>query len=73
MPITEKIWRQHGDIRINLHRILPTTKDVFFHPHPWPCAMIILKGIYEMGMGYGAEVKKPQVISTYILNARLKI
>jgi hypothetical protein len=66
IPRTERIWMQYGDIRINLHRIFPSTKKPFFHPHPWPCSMIILDGTYEMGLGYGS--KTPQVISTCVLS-----
>lgn len=64
-PKTERIWRQFGDIRINLHRIFPSKRKPFFHPHPWPCSMVILKGEYEMALGYGN--KKPPIISTCIL------
>lgn len=64
-PNVERIWKQYGDIRINLHRIFPSTKN-FFHPHPWPCAVVILKGKYEMGLGYGS--KRPPVMSRSILN-----
>lgn len=65
-PRTERIWRQCGNVRINLHRIFPSEQKTFFHPHPWPCSMIILKGKYEMALGYGN--KKPPIISTCILN-----
>ena len=65
IPHTQRICRQLGDVRVSLHRIFPSLGKPFFHPHPWPCAMIILKGAYEMGLGYGNT--KPPVSSTCIL------
>jgi hypothetical protein len=65
-PNVQRIWRQHGDIRINLHRIMPSKEKPFFHPHPWPCSVAILKGAYKMGLGYGN--KKPKIISTCVLS-----
>ena len=42
--------QQYQDARINLHKIYPSNKKPFLHSHPWPFSMIILKGVYEMGL-----------------------
>ncbi len=61
-PHVERIWasfhiagtpldQKH---RIYLHKIHPCkTEETFFHPHPWPSAMLICEGSYETGVGFG--------------------
>lgn len=61
-PFVERLWLQLGDYRISLHRIHPCTKDeALFHPHPWPSAMRIVHGSYEMAVGYGSGNDSPPV------------
>jgi hypothetical protein len=48
-PLVERLWRQEGDLRISLHRIYPCAKALY-HPHPWPSAVRIVSGMYEMGI-----------------------
>lgn len=48
-PRVERLWRQVGDYRVNLHRIHPCA-EALYHPHPWPSAVLILSGKYEMGL-----------------------
>jgi hypothetical protein len=36
-----------------LHCIHPCAVKPFFHPHPWPSAVRIYKGIYKMEIGHG--------------------
>jgi len=51
-PRVERLWRPfQGDYRLYLHRIYPCEKALF-HPHPWPSAVKIMTGSYEMGVGY---------------------
>lgn len=48
-PRVERLWRQVGDVRVNLHRIHPCVQALY-HPHPWPSAVRVLCGKYEMGV-----------------------
>jgi hypothetical protein len=55
-PRVDRAWRpwHDGTHRIYLHRIHPCPPGAaLFHPHPWPSAMRILSGSYEMALGYG--------------------
>jgi hypothetical protein len=48
-PRVKRIWRQWGENRILLHRIYPCEPgEALFHPHPWPSAVRIVSGRYEM-------------------------
>ena len=63
-PFVERLWLEmHLDdkpLRVNLHRIHPCrVEDALFHPHPWPSAMHIYQGEYEMGIGVGEQVPAP--------------
>jgi hypothetical protein len=53
-PRVERLWcdwhRAGVTYRINLHRIHPCEKALM-HPHPWPSAVKVLSGKYEMGIG----------------------
>ena len=54
-PTVERLWRTWGEYRVSLHRIHPCERGTaLFHPHPWPSAMRILSGEYEMAVGYGS-------------------
>ncbi len=50
-PRVERLWREFEDGRLYLHRIHPCEKALY-HPHPWPSAVKIITGSYEMGIGY---------------------
>ena len=64
-PFVERLWCPWNEYRINLHRILPCEADeCFFHPHPWPSAMKIVDGIYQMKVGYGAGLEAPPTAAT---------
>jgi hypothetical protein len=59
-PIVERLWRGWHEYRINLHRMHPCEPgEALFHPHPWPSAMRVLAGEYEMAVGYGAGEAAP--------------
>lgn len=51
-PRVERLWLQLGDNRLYLHRIHPC-KRAFFHPHPWPSAVLVVSGKYLMEVGKG--------------------
>ncbi len=64
-PIVERLWLQYdNEHRILLHRIFPCENKPFFHPHPWPSAVHIISGTYEMNIGYGSGIVPPPVAST---------
>jgi hypothetical protein len=51
-PMVERLWMQDGENRIYLHRIHQcSAEDAYFHTHPWPSAIRIIKGQYEMKLG----------------------
>jgi hypothetical protein len=69
-PYVTRLWRQIGQERIYLHKILPCeTNQSLLHTHPWPSAMKVIKGRYEMGVGYSenASTSTPVIASTLIL------
>lgn len=67
-PTVLRLWRtiDGGGHRLYLHRILPC-ETALFHPHPWPSAVKVLEGAYEMNVGFGAGIDPPNVASTLIL------
>ena len=68
-PRVERLWRQHeAGFRICLHRIHPCERALF-HPHPWPSAIKILSGTYEMGVGFGSGQDVPKEAATIRLTA----
>ncbi len=70
-PYVERLWRPWQEGRIYLHRILPCTmEESLFHPHPWPSAMRVLEGSYEMTLGSGSGSEPPPVAARLILPAR---
>jgi hypothetical protein len=66
-PTVERLWRKWGEYRICLHRIHRCAAgEALFHPHPWPSAMRILSGEYEMAVGYGKGEMPPPVAARLI-------
>jgi hypothetical protein len=66
-PTVERLWRQWNEYRISLHRIHPCPAGTaLFHPHPWPSAMRILAGDYEMAVGYGKGEETPPIAARMI-------
>ena len=66
-PTVERLWRPWREYRVNLHRIHPcATGEALFHPHPWPSAMRILSGEYEMAVGFGAGEAPPPVAALLV-------
>jgi len=73
-PYVNRVWIQWGEYRINLHKIFPCEKSLY-HPHPWPSAVIIFSGEYEMVLGkahsFPVSLIRPKVgiVSTVVLGA----
>lgn len=66
-PTVERLWRSWGDYRIQLHRIYPCERgQALFHPHPWPSAMRVLSGEYEMAVGYAQDATTPPIAALMI-------
>lgn len=66
-PRVERLWCQLGKYRLYLHFIHPCKREeAFFHPHPWPSAIHVLEGQYEMGMGFGSGIESPEIFSTIL-------
>src|SRR5262245_6435884 len=66
-PTVERLWTRWQDCRISLHRIYPCEPgEALFHPHPWPSAMRILSGEYEMAVGFGKGETLPPIAALMI-------
>lgn len=69
-PRVERLYRPHERGRLYLHRIAPCELDAaLFHPHPWPCAIRVLRGRYETTTGFGPGDRVPPVASRLLLEA----
>lgn len=67
-PVVERCWTQLGNYRIYLHFIHQCEpQDALFHPHPWPSAMHVLTGQYEMSLGYGPGLVEPPKMCTILV------
>lgn len=72
-PFVERLWTAQEiagvQCRVFLHRIHPAGPGgCLFHPHPWPSAMRVLEGSYEMSMGFGLGMQEPAVCSRLVLS-----
>ena len=66
-PTVERLWTAWHACRVSLHRIHPCAPGkALFHPHPWPSAMRILAGEYEMAVGYGKGEAVPPIAALMI-------
>jgi hypothetical protein len=66
-PTVERLWINWRDCRVYLHRIFPCAAgEALFHPHPWPSAMRILAGEYEMAVGHGKGETTPPIAALMI-------
>jgi hypothetical protein len=69
-PYVERVYTNYLGLRICLHRITTCdTGTALFHPHPWPSAMRIVAGAYEMNVGYGSGTDIPPTAATILLPA----
>lgn len=70
-PLIERIYMKFAERKITLalHVIHPCDEgEEFFHPHPWPSAIYLASGHYEMKIGCSKGIETPEVLSTIILN-----
>ena len=68
-PYVKRLWKQIGENRVYLHQITPCERaESLLHPHPWPSAMKVIQGAYEMGVGYSQTKDLPVIASTIILS-----
>jgi hypothetical protein len=66
-PFVERLWCSWNEYRVALHKIHPCgATEALFHPHPWPSAMRIVEGRYEMAVGYGAGITPPPIAARII-------
>ncbi len=69
-PFVERVWRNYGEYRVSLHHIaLCEEHTPLFHPHPWPSAMRIVAGEYEMGVGYTTGDVAPTIAAKIVMQA----
>jgi hypothetical protein len=70
-PTVERLWRplDAGDgSRIHIHIIHPCLEgQAYFHPHPWPMAIRVLEGKYEMGIGFSVDDEPPERFATVMV------
>lgn len=69
-PIVKRVWGYYQGYRVSLHKIYPCQEwEALFHPHPWPSAMRILSGTYEMAVSCSEGKDVPPVAAKLILTA----
>lgn len=67
LPLVDRMLREHRGGKLYLHRIHPCADGVApYHRHPWPSAMRILEGTYELAVGYGPSEQAPPVAARVI-------
>lgn len=72
-PRVERVYRDHAGHRISLHVIHPCgPEDALFHPHPWPSAMRVLSGDYEMSIGASDGDQPPAQVLTLRVGGRFE-
>ncbi len=68
-PRVERAWRQHGELRVFLHRIWPCDPgEALLHPHDWPSAVHLVTGRYEHVLAY-PRAEGPLTLTTLELAA----
>jgi len=72
-PKMIRLWASYNGIKACLHKIYPISADniekPFLHPHPWPCAIKVLKGAYEMEMGHSTTLSPPLISIKFVVSA----
>jgi hypothetical protein len=68
LPFVDRMLREYRDGKLYLHRIHACAAGVaLYHPHPWPSAMRILEGTYEMVLGHGAGDRAPPPVAARLI------
>jgi len=65
-PVVERLWTPLPSGRLFLHRIHPC-EQALFHPHPWPSAVKVVSGLYEMDVGQGFGTIAPPPVACRLL------
>lgn len=69
-PFVDRAWRPWREYRLSIHRIQPCEPgEALLHPHPWPSAIRILSGRYEMVVGHGAGTATPPIAARLVVPA----
>lgn len=69
-PFVDRAWRPWRDCRLSIHRIYSCAPgEALLHPHPWPSAIAILDGRYEMAVAYGTGIARPPIACRVIATA----
>jgi hypothetical protein len=72
-PFVDRVMREWRDGKLYLHRIHPCApEEALFHPHPWPSAMRVLEGTYEMTVGHGAGEAAPPIAARLIVSGGME-
>jgi hypothetical protein len=72
-PTVERLWLNWREFRVYLHRIHACPpREALFHPHPWPSAMRILSGAYEMAVGYGKGEAPPPIAALVLAEGNFR-
>jgi hypothetical protein len=63
-PVTHRVFRQIGDMRLCLHHFEKCSPDeAFLHPHPWPAAFLVVDGSYWMDINWSLNRQDaPQLV-----------
>lgn len=75
-PYVERLQYDLEDgYKLSFHNIHPCeSPQSLYHPHPWPSAIHVLRGNYEMGIAYSEnEEHYKQVNATGIFNDDIKL
>lgn len=64
-PVVERLWTSYKDCRLSLHKIHPCATPLK-HVHPWPAAVRVLSGKYEMEVGIVEDVFKDSYTYTML-------
>jgi hypothetical protein len=66
-PFIDRMLRTHGGGKLYLHRIHPCAVGTApYHQHPWPSAIRILEGTYELALGHGSSERAPPIAARLI-------
>jgi hypothetical protein len=72
-PRVERVYRDWREMRLCLHLIYPCAPtEALFHPHPWPSAMRVIRGKYEMGIGYGKGETTPPIAARILASGPME-
>ncbi len=69
-PLIDRMLREYRDGKLYLHRIHACAAGAAsYHCHPWPSAMRLVEGTYELVLGYGAGERPPEAAARLIVNS----